>query len=159
MKKIILTKNLHTIVDDDDYSYLSQWKWCADSKGYAVRSERRSETGTTKRKIVLMHREILKVEKSQQVDHISGNVLDNRKSNLRIATHSQNMRNRKLQSNNSTGYKGVWYNRKKDRFIATIKINGQSRTLKYCRTALEAAQIYNEKAVEIYGDFARINPI
>lgn len=159
MKKIPLTKEQYALVDDEDFDYLVSWKWCFSSKGYAMRMEKRSETGRNKRGVIYLHRQVMKAENGTQVDHINGNPLDNRKSNLRLATHSENMRNRKLQKNNTTGYKGVWFNKKRKRYIATIKINGQSRTIKSAETAQEAAEAYNDKAIEIYGDFARLNSL
>lgn len=157
MKKIPLTKGKVALVDDDDFAFLSQWKWCSDSKGYAFRSEKRSETGRLKRKGIYLHRVVMGSPEGKQIDHINGDILDNRKSNLRVASHSENMRNRKLQKNNSTGYKGVWFNKKKGLFVATIKIDGKTRTIKHTRTAEEAAEAYNVKAQEVYGSFARIN--
>lgn len=159
MKTIPLSKNRNAIVDDSDYELLNGYKWCCDSKNYAMRSEKRSETGRQKRSVVYMHRVIMKAKKGVQVDHINGDSLDNRKTNLRLASHSENMRNRKLQKNNTTGYKGVWYNKKRQKYIATIKTNGQSRTIKSADTALEAAEAYNKRALELYGDFARLNVI
>lgn len=159
MKKITLTKGRVALVDDEDYGFLMQWKWCCDSKGYAMRTTKRSETKTQARTVVFMHRAILKAEKGTQVDHKSGDTLDNRKSNLRVATHSDNMRNRKLQKNNKTGFKGVWFNSRRQKFVATIKINGSSRTLKHTDTAEEAAHIYNQFAEQLFGEFARLNKI
>lgn len=159
MKKIPLTKGKYALVDEEDYDYLSKWKWCCDSKGYGFRTEKRSETGRQKRRGVYIHREVMSNPKGLQIDHINGDTLDNRKSNLRLASHSENMRNRKLQKNNTTGYKGVWFNKKRNRYIATIRINGQSRTIKSAETAEEAAEAYNERATEIYGNFARLNPL
>ena len=156
MKQIHLTKNKIAIVDDEDFDYLSKWKWCYTNKGYAFRSQKRSETGSKKRKGVYLHRQLMG-NPSQQVDHINGDTLDNRKANLRLANHSENMRNRKLQKNNTSGFKGVWFNKKRQKFIATIKINGQSRTIKSANTAEEAAKAYDIKAKELYGSFARLN--
>lgn len=159
MKLIPLSKGLEAIVDDEDFQNLITHRWCADNKGYAMRTEKRSETGKTKRGVIYMHRAILNPDKGKMVDHINGNTLDNRKSNLRLASHSENMRNRKLQKNNSTGYKGVWLNKKTGLFVASIKDNGMSRTIKRCKTAIEAAQAYNDRAREIYGEFARLNDV
>jgi hypothetical protein len=156
MKKISLTKGLEAIVDEEDYKYLIKWRWCADKKGYAVRSERRSETGRNYRKMIYMHRVILP-HSYLEIDHADGNVGNNQKSNLRIATHSENMRNRKLQKNNTSGYKGVWFNKKRMRFIASIKINGVSKTVGWAYTAEEAGRIYDLFAKKIYGKFARTN--
>jgi hypothetical protein len=159
MKTIKLSRQLVTVVDDDDYDFLMQWKWSADHKGYAIRSEKRTETGRTFRKQLYMHRVIMGANPLILVDHINGDVLDNRKENLRFATHPENMRNRRIQRNNKTGYKGVGYNPKKNRYYSYLKVNGKSRIVFLTRDKAEAAHIYNQFAEQIYGDFARLNEI
>lgn len=92
MKEIPLTQGKSTIVDDDDYEILSQHRWVFLAKtGYAYRSE------YAPRKTVYMHRQILGVtDRRTDVDHINGDKLDNRKSNLRAVTRSQNQQNQKI---------------------------------------------------------------
>ena len=89
-KRIPLTQGKFAIVDDDDYEWLKQWKWCLSKSGYAVR-------GTNckpKQKIVFMHRQIMNVLLGMQVDHKNHTRLDNRKSNLRLCTGNDNRINR-----------------------------------------------------------------
>lgn len=156
MKKITLTKGVEALVDDSDYKYLSQWKWCVDSKGYAVRSERRSETGRKSRRMIMMHREILNTP--DYVDHINGLKHDNRRANLRVATSSENMRNRKVAYNNKCGFKGVWFNSKKNRWVSYLKLQ-QTRVIAHTKTAEEAAYIYDQVALQVFGEYARTNII
>jgi hypothetical protein len=156
MKKIQLTQNKVALVDDEDFAYLNQWKWCCDTKGYAVRSEKRSETGVKKRALIRMHRVIAKTPADKLTDHINGNILDNRKANLRHATDSENMRNRKMAANNKTGYKGVWFNKKTKKYVAYIKLQ-HSRVLGSFDKAEEAAYVYDQFALQIFGKFARTN--
>ncbi len=159
MKKIKLTKGLYAKVDDTDYEVLSKYKWCADSKGYSLRSEKISETGRSFRKQIFMHRAIMNPPDGLFVDHINGDVLDNQRSNLRLATASQNMRNRKISYRTRSGFKGVWFNPKKSSFVAYIKHSNRTLVIKNCRTAEEAAIAYNKKAKELFGEFARLNEV
>lgn len=158
MKSLHLSKGLVTFVDDEDYGALSKYKWCADSKGYPVRSEKRSETGRTYRKMILMHRVILDAKPDQWVDHKDGNPLNNQKSNLRYADRTKNQRNRKTPISNKSGYKGVWFDKRRKRFVASIKTGGRTYTKRF-ETAIEAAEHYNKRAVELFGDFARLNDV
>jgi HNH endonuclease len=123
MKYIELTKGKYAIVDNEDYWYLSKFKWCAvkhNKHWYAARAI--GPKG--KQKIIFMHRWILNAPPDLQVDHKNGDGLDNRKNNLRLATHSQNGCNREWPLNNRSGFKGVhWCNRDKV-FVARIRYKG-----------------------------------
>lgn len=116
MKEIQLTKGKVEIVDDDDFDWLSQWKWCAYPNGntfYAIRNVPKPPGG--KRTTQLMHRAILerhgvKID-GLEVDHRNHNGLDNRKENLRVGTHAENMGNWKHHDDNYIGaslYRGRW---------------------------------------------------
>ncbi len=156
MKSIELTQGLVTLVDDEDYDFLSQFKWYADTyrRGqYAKRNIWNSET--KKSKTQLMHRIIMAPNSTEQVDHIDGNGLNNQKSNLRLCSNSQNLRNRKEQKNNTTGYKGVSTHGKKYR--ATIFVNSKQIYLGSFLTKEEAALEYNKAAIKYFGEFAGIN--
>ena len=116
MKKITLTQGKEAIVDDDDYEMLMEYKWCAQKRitgiFYVARSTPKDSSGKQKI-LLLMHREITNAPKGMEVDHINGNPLDNRKENLRICTNQQNAMNRGKRSDNTSGYKGVSYKKKK----------------------------------------------
>jgi len=110
MKKIQLGGNKYkdkpirgyAIVDDDDYDHLIKYKWHlykSLNTGYAVSYENG--------KHIQMHRWIMKAKDGQCIDHINRNGLDNRKKNLRICTHSENMFNTRLRRDNPTGFRGV----------------------------------------------------
>ena len=86
MKEIPLTRGKFALVDDEDYEWLSQWKWYCSTTGYAVRG--------CKNRILYMHREIAKTKPGMLTDHINRNKLDNRKENLRFCSHRENMKNR-----------------------------------------------------------------
>jgi hypothetical protein len=115
MKEIPLTKGQVALVDDDDYVYLSQFKWYANKKPifYAVRRHNKMVNG--KEQHIKMHREILKrylrenFDDSLVVDHINHNGLDNRKENLRLATNKENCNNRRNKKESI--YEGVYINK------------------------------------------------
>lgn len=96
MKRIQLTKDQYAIVDDTDFNFLNQFKWCLHSKGYACRNS--YERGRSRPKLRYMHREILGLDNSRSlidvVDHINRNRLDNRKLNLRVVSRKENLLNR-----------------------------------------------------------------
>jgi len=105
-----------------------------------------------------IHRLIMDAPKGMCVDHINGNPLDNRKSNLRICTRSENMRNRGAQKNNTSGYKGVsWHKHKKKWGCKINKHNGKQIHVGYYKDKEEAARAYDKKAKEFHGEFAKLN--
>jgi len=116
MKKIKLTKNRYALVDAEDFDYLSQWKWQYGLVGYAYRS-------LDKKTKVYMHRCINKTPKGKFTDHINRDKLDNRKTNLRTVTGMENGRNRGKNKNNTSGYKGVSWDKSKKSWLAHIKVN------------------------------------
>lgn len=146
-KHIPLTKGQFAIVDDDDYDYLSKRKWHI-SGHYAA-------TYIGNNKSFPMQDMILPHNTSLCVDHINGNKLDNRKSNLRVCTKRQNSYNRKLGKNNKTGLKGVSPYRNK--FRAVIYWNYKHIHLGMFDSPAAAAAAYDRKALELYGEFAKLN--
>ena len=150
-KEIPLTKGKVAIVDDDVYEEHSQYKWHCSVNGYAARR--------SKNKIVYLHREILNAPKGKIVDHKNQDRLDNRRSNLRICTQGENLRNRGNQTNNTSGYKGVSYMKREDKWRAYLKYEGQMYWLGSYKDKKDAAKAYNEKAVEFFGEFACLNKI
>lgn len=151
MKSLKLSQGKNTIVDDFDYEYLSKFKWCITNNGYAGRNCGES------RKRLLMHREIVKPPLGMDIDHINGNKLDNRRSNLRIATRSENMRNSKKRIDNSSGFKGVVFYKRDKNWRAYIKINYKQIHLGYFDTAMKAARAYDNAAILYSGIFAKTN--
>jgi len=104
MQLILLTQHKYSLVDDKDFDYLNQWKWHY-KRGYAIRYD------TKRKKWIFMHRIILTPPDGFETDHINNNPLDNRRSNLRMVTHQQNIMNQKVSKNNTSGYKGVYWDR------------------------------------------------
>lgn len=158
MKLIKLTKNQFAIVDDEDFEYLNQWKWLS-SRGYARRSVHIKMDG--KKQIcrhIHMHRLIVNAPEGKEVDHIDGNPLNNQKSNLRVCTREENGKNRRLNKNNTSGFKGaIWVdtpgNQKK--WKSQIVVNKKAICLGYFSTNEEAGNAYLNASKKYFGEFAR----
>lgn len=137
-------------IDKEDYERVSKVSWY-NHCGYM-----RARMG---KKLVSLHRYLLDLstEEKRQVDHIDRNKLNNCKSNLRLATASQNGANRRRQVNSINNYKGVSWKKDKKKWTASITQNGKQKHIGYYTTEEGAAIAYNEKAIELFGDFACIN--
>lgn len=146
MKTIQLTQDKHALVDDEDFERLNQFKWCC-AQGYATRQ------GNTK-----MARVIMGEPKGKIVDHRNGDTLDNRRSNLRVCTKTENMRNRKYQPS-SSNYKGVGLHVGKYWRAQIRDYSGRKKHLGLFKSPEEAAKVYNAAAIRYFGQFARINDI
>ena len=158
MKEIKLTQSKFALVDDEDFERVSKFKW------YAMRTETSSYYARTNynHKRIGMHQLIMNtIEKGRhvQVDHINNDTLDNRKLNLRICSAAQNMRNMKVHKDNKCGYKGVYYEKTKNKYISRICFNKKKYHIGEFNTSIEAAKAYNAKAIELHGEFARLNDI
>ena len=161
-KFIKLSKGYETEVDDEWFDYLNQWKWYYRD-GYAVRH---SEVDHNKE--IKMHRVIMgdsEGSNSLFVDHINlekvtkdKRGLNNKTSNLRWATRSQNNTNR-VNKNNTSGYKGVHWNKRDKRFVARVAYKGKYIIAGNFDDPQSAAIAYNMKAIEVYGEFAVLNEV
>ena len=161
MKKInISTKkypNTFTMVDDEDFEYLNQWKWLCSNNLYVIKVfyNRKEQKKTFK----LMHREIMKIPKGMYTDHINHDTLDNRKCNLRICTNQENSFNSKLNKNNTSGYKGVSWEERRKKWRASINKNQKQIHSRYFDNELKAAKQYDIWAKELFKQFANFNVI
>lgn len=153
MKEILLSKGEKVIVDDEDFDELNQFKWYLSKYGYAVRNSKLNN----KRIKIYMHKYIN--SNHEFIDHINGNKLDNRRCNLRGCTLKQNSFNQKISKNNKSGYKGVYFSKKANKWIANINKDYKRIHLGTFLTAKEAAKAYNKAAIELYGKFARLNNV
>ena len=156
MRKIKLSQNKIAIVDDEDYEMLIKHKWYANKlkhKWYVNTNVRIAN----KRTVIRMHRMILKPNTNVQVDHINGNSLDNRKDNLRLCNNAENMRNRDKPRNNTSGYKGVTWNKDMKKWQAQIMVNYINIILGYYKDIKKAARVYNEAALKYFGEYAYLN--
>lgn len=154
MKKIPLTQNRFVLVDDEDFDSLAQFHWNL-SNGYATRRLRRLNG---RQRDAKMHRDIIKPPAGMQVDHINGNKLDNRRSNLRLASARQNRQNRPAPKHNTSGFKGVSYRKDRGTWMAQIKdSNGKHRHLGTFSSPTMAAKTYDVAAIKYFGEFAWLN--
>lgn len=105
-----------------------------------------------------MHRVIMELEDPNlQIDHINGNGLDNRKSNLRICTKEQNAKNIRFNKRNTSGFKGVHYRKDTNNWQARIKASSKNISLGSYLTSEEAAKAYDRAALQYHGEFANTN--
>jgi hypothetical protein len=156
MKIIPLTRGQVALVDDEDYEQLSQHKWCATTwpgakKFYAVRAD-------SSRHAVLMHRAILGLEfgDKRKGDHIeTEKTLDNRRCNLRIANSAQNSYNRTIGCNNTSGFKGVFWQPRNKKWLAQIRADKRQIYLGLFGDPKQAAEAYRVAALKYHGEFAR----
>lgn len=158
-KQIPLTQGRFAIIDADMYDFLMQWKWCCDGKGYAHRNQYIGKiNGKSKGKTIRMHRLIIDTPADMQIDHINGDKLDNRRENLRLCSHQENLHNKKKTRGKSI-YKGVWKNKQTIPWTAEIRASGIKYFLGNFSTEIEAAKAYNEAAIKHHGEFARLNQL
>jgi hypothetical protein len=155
-----LTQGMYAIVDESDYDRLMRHSWYArhDKKYgyYAVRniSMEGSKAGTEQ-----MHVVISGVIQGKQVDHENGCGIDNRRKNLRHANSSQNQANSAKTTPGESKYKGVWIARRKNKptWVACVRSRGLRYRSPCLPTEEDAARAYDRKALEVFGDFARLN--
>lgn len=154
MKQIPLTQGKFALVDDEDFEELSKYRWYLSRSGYANRHPKM--INGVRRGKISMHRQVMDMVPSGKMpDHINGNRIDNRKSNLRLATPSQNTINSSLYTNNTSGFKGVsWWN-SANSYTARIQVNGKRLFLGYFKSVDDAARAYREAAIKHFGEYAR----
>lgn len=153
---IPLTRGQFAIVDAADYDWLMQWKWhCAH--GYAVRTTRSLANGKECRRHLRMHRLIIDAPNEFEVDHINCNRLDNRRSNLRLCSKAENRTNRGACKNATSSYCGVYWKRSRNKWVASIRTNKQSRHLGQFDSEIDAARAYDSACIQLHGKFAHLN--
>lgn len=164
MKYITLSKGYSTEIDDEDFDVVSQSNWHVhidrrkdgSIRGvYAIRNIS-TPSGRTSQKL---HRLLMGVtDPKVEVDHIDHNGLNNRRNNLRVATHSQNAQNRVISPLcNTSGHKGVVWHKRHAKWQAQIKIYGKIKHLGYFERIEDAVVAYNKAAAETFGEFANPN--
>ena len=158
MKEIILNtihkprnnyRKYTALVSDEDFGKVNQHNWCVSNQGcnlYAV--------GKIKRENIPMH---IFITGFEQTDHIDSNGLNNQRSNLREATQKQNCMNRTKRANCSSKYKGVYWRKDRERWLAYIKFDKRHSHLGLFKSEINAAQAYNFAAEKYFGEFAKFN--
>lgn len=150
---IPLTKGKIAIIDETDFGKVKEYIWLAHRIGKVWYADSTPQKGRT----VRMHRLIMDCPKGIEIDHIDGNGLNNRRSNLRYCNRSENCRNRRTSKNTSAIYKGVSFHRASNKYRAKIGINNKHIWLGVFENPIDAAKAYDNAAIELHGEFALTN--
>lgn len=160
-KEIQLTQGAIALVSDEDYEWLMQWKWHSyhlNGKKYPPYACR-----TFQSKNLLMHRAIMgrnsPIPSGMSIDHINGNTLDNRRENLRICTHSENMRNIRSHRDSGSQFRGVSWSRRAKKWRTSLIDNGRVKYFGSYDSSVIAAVIVNDFLRVRDGAMARLNDI
>ena len=154
MKIIVLTCGSKALVDDEDYEKVNQLRWHIQKKGNNSYARAVDSDG----RFIRMH-QFITDGKYERIDHMDKNGLNNQKSNFRYCSHAENMRNSRMHKDNKNGFKGVEFDKRKNRWRAQIKCNGKRYRGKRFMTKEEAAMDYNRLALIHHGEFASLNSL
>lgn len=149
MKEIHLGNNIFALVDDEDFENLNQYKWYIGATGYTIRGDFENGNGN------YMHSHIMNTPQGSFTDHRDLNKLNNQKSNLRICNRSENGSNRGKQVNNTSGYKGVVWDKFNSKWIAQIMVNQKHIKLGRYVDIEDAIEAYRVASIKYFGEFAR----
>ncbi len=134
-------------IDDTDLPLIIIHKW------YYTKSSKRMRYLKSSSPAIYLHRLLLNPENNMDVDHIDGNTLNNKRSNLRICNRSQNIMNTKIISDNKSGHRGVYWDKKRNKWIAEIMINGHKTKLGRYENINDAINAYEEMALQNYKEY------
>ena len=155
-------KGYNVQIDDEDWDRVKGNTWYVDKD--AIQKKRvyyfRSDVYNQGKKThIFLHRVIMSCIKGDGicVDHINHNTLDCRKSNLRLATYSQNGCNKPMMHYNTAGYKGVGWASRECKWRARITVDKKETHIGYFMDVVEAARAYDKMALELHGEFAYTN--
>lgn len=151
---IALKPGVECLVDAADYPKIAGYVWYLDRDNHTDYARANAATADGRRVHIGLHRLLLSAVPSQSVDHKDGNGLDNRRSNLRFCTQSQNSANTKHTGAN---WRGTYFDSSKNRWKAEIVVAGKRIRLGNFKKPEDAAQAYNFAAAKYFGEFARFN--
>ena len=155
MKEIPLTSGGVALVDDEDFErVIAEGSWYAAESLNTSYARRVYHLGGSSYTTRAMHNLITGLS---YVDHVNGNGLDNRRSNLRPATASQNQANQRKRRDNTSGFRGVQWHPPGCKWRAVIRVKGRLHSLGYYDIREEAARAYDVAALEFFGEYARPN--
>ena len=168
-KTLIIESPTHgtfkVLYDAEDEDKINKHNWSVnkdDHRFYVVTSMPHPDggitrTGRRRQATLKMHRLVADTPKGMVTDHINGDGLDNRKQNLRICTNAENSRNRGKSKTSTSGYKGVYWNKRDKLWYVHIGHNKKLLYLGCFKDKKEAAKAYDRKAIELHGEFAKFN--
>lgn len=140
---------INVLLDDEDYERIEKdfknLKWTVTKNRNKLYAQK-----TVNGKHIYLHRYIMNCPKGKYVDHINHNTLDNRKQNLRITNNADNLRNGEIRVNNKTGIKGVYFDNKRNKYVANIKVNYKGIFLGRFDTLEEATQVRKEAEIKYW---------
>jgi hypothetical protein len=142
-----------SMIDSVDYKRVKPFRWFVCSGGY-IRS-----TSLNCKETIFLHKLIMSFPEGMVVDHINGLKIDNRSTNLRICRQSQNCFNRSKSINKSSSHKGVYFHAANKKFMAAIGKGYRKLHIGSFENEIDAAMAYNEKAIELFGEFAKLNDV
>lgn len=144
------------LVDDDMYETLSPFTWIIHNRGrvtkrlYAIRFDENQ-------KYTQMHHDVVGKKKGKVVDHINGNSLDNRRENLRHCTQQENCLNKAISSKNTSGVKGVYWEKSRKKWVARIFLQGKQTFIGRFDRLENAKKAYNKEAKKLHKEFSKLN--
>lgn len=144
MMEIELTQGYVAIIDDEDYEKVSKYKWHVEKKAGNKRYAKHVYREDNKAKTLRMHTLIMgEPPRGMVVDHISGDGLDNRRSNLRIISRRENSSNRHIRKRSNSQYQGVFHDKRIDRYRARVRVNGKLRVIGSFEREVDAHKAYD----------------
>jgi hypothetical protein len=158
MIEIPLSRGLVALVDDDDANAITPYKWSARDNAGRYYAFRKTTRGHGAKSIYIqMHRMLIGADKGEQVDHINGNSLDNRRSNLRIVSHTINQANGGPQKRTKSRLKGVHSTGYPGRYEACISRDGKRIKSRWFTSTKQAALLRDEMARILYPEGIYLN--
>lgn len=160
-KEVPVSGGLVALVDDEDYERISAYKWYKRKGPHTTYAMTNVYHGGSKR-TGQMHRMILNAPEDQEVDHVNGDALDNRKSNLRLCSHQDNLRNAGCHRTYAgrpvtSSFKGVYRRPDMKDWLASATVGGKTHYIGHFKTEVEAAQAYDQFIIPLHGEFGRPN--
>lgn len=146
------------LVDDEDYDRVKQYKWWYNSSTENIYTPIRNNQAKIKQQNIELARFILNLtDPAIQADHKDRNRFNNLRENLRKCNNQQNCSNRAKQANNTSGFKGVYLDKRDNKWFAAIKNNSKNKSLGRFDSKEAAAKAYDRAAKRLFGEFACLN--